>query len=100
MTSLVPSSLFVCVYMFPCLQFQQQGSDIMNAARPNMTHEAWVVISSQFMGDGVASGAFRQLTNLAALDTRLNLPGTIRTHTHTHTQSFAHIHADKLRLTC
>ncbi len=48
----------------------------MLAASPNRTREAWVIITVLFMGDGVKLGAFKQITNLAALDKRLNISGT------------------------
>jgi hypothetical protein len=53
------------------------ANEIKNAASRNLTSDAWVLLVSAVMGDGVRAGAFRTLTNLVALDIRLAWSGVI-----------------------
>jgi hypothetical protein len=57
------------------MQEENVTASIDNAKEPSKTHEAWLLTTSHWMGDRVASGAFRQLTDLVALDTRFRLAG-------------------------
>ncbi len=53
---------------------QVRAASIANATNYNLTHEAWLVSPSS-MGDGIATGAMKDITQLVQADASLGWSG-------------------------
>ncbi len=58
-------------------QYANFWSELSNANNRGRSHDAWIMLVSSFIGDGVRARAFQNLTSLVALDTRLGWSGLL-----------------------